>query len=187
MSSKQFFNIVLKIFGLFFLREILNTVPQLISTLIMMFTDEDVSKSLFIFLGAFIVLTFYIVMTYQLIFKTPRIVEKLKLDQDFNEQRFDFKIPKAEVLNISLIVIAGIILVNQIPILVVDIFEIVQVKRFSFGETKTDYTYVIISVVKIIIAALLLGERVRIVDFILARQAKTDKVQILEKSDDKDQ
>ena len=187
MSSKQFFNIVLKIFGLFFLIEILNTVPQLISTLIMMFTDEEVYKGLFVFLGAFVVLTFYVVLTYQLIFKTPRIIDKLKLDQDFNEQRFDFKIPKAEVLTISLIVIAGIILVNQIPILVKEIFEIIQIRRFTFGDNKIDYGYCVIAAVKIVIAALLLGERVRIVDFILARQAKTDEVQILEKSDDKDQ
>ena len=122
-------------------------------------------------------------MAYQLIFKTTRIVEKLKLGKDFNEQVFDFKIPKAEALTISLMVTAGIILVNQIPLLIKDIFEIIQVKRLSFGEHKTDYTYIIIATVKIVISALLIGERNRIVDFILARQTKIKEVEILKIKD----
>ena len=122
-------------------------------------------------------------MSYQLIFKTTRIVEKLKLGKDFNEQVFNFKIPKAEALTISLMVTAGLILVNQIPLLIKDIFEIIQVKRLSFGEHKTDYTYIIIATVKIVIAALLIGERNRIVDFVLARQAKIKRLEILENKD----
>ena len=181
MSAKQFFNIVLKIFGLFFLREILNTVPQLITAILMVFKPEEFLEGLVIFFSGCIVLAFYIVLTYQLIFKTPRIVNRLKLDRDFNDQVFEFKVPKADVLTISLIVIAGIILVNQIPYLIKEIFEVVQVKRFSLGENKIDYSYIIIAIVKIIIAALFIGERVRIVDFILTRQAKAEEVTIVKK------
>ena len=176
MTPRQFFNIVLKIFGLFFLREILNSIPQLISAILMLFRPEDFTEGLFI-------LAFYIALTYQLIFKTPFLVDKLKLDKDFNDQIFDFKIPLQEVLTISIIVIAGVILVNQIPYLVKEIFEIVQTRKLSFGSTKTDYSYIIISTVKIVIAALLIGERQRIVEFITSRNSKSESSELTEKID----
>ena len=183
MTPRQFFNIVIKIFGLFFLREILNSVPQLISAIIMLFKPEDFTAGLFIFLGSVFILTFYIALTYQLIFKTEFIVEKLKFEKDFNDQIFEFRIPKAEVLTIALIVIAGIILTNQIPYLVKELFELIQQKKLSFGVTKTDYSYVIISAVKIVIAALILGERNRIVEFILSRNSKSESTEITERID----
>ena len=188
MTAKDFFNIVLKIFGLFFLREILNTVPQLTSALIMLFKPEDFIEGIFIFLGTVFILIFYIALTYQLIFKTSRIVEKLKLERDFNDKIFDFKIPRAEGLTISLIVIAGIILVNQIPLLIKELFEIIQERKLSFGNTKINYSYIIIAAVKIIIATLFIGERVRIVEFILSRQTKSYNAEIVENPDhiDKD-
>ena len=122
-------------------------------------------------------------MTYQLIFKTEFIVEKLKFEKDFNDQIFEFRIPKAEVLTIALIVIAGIILINQIPYLVKELFELIQQKKLSFGVTKTDYSCVIISAVKIVIAALILGERNRIVEFILSRNSKSESTEITERID----
>jgi len=183
MTPRQFFNIVLKIFGLFFLREILNSIPQLISAILMLFRPEDFTEGLFIFLGGLFILAFYIALTYQLIFKTLFLVDKLKLDKDFNDQIFDFKIPLQEVLTISLIVIAGVILVNQIPYLVKEIFEIVQTRKLSFGSTKTDYSYIIISTVKIVIAALLIGERQRIVEFITSRNSKSESSELTEKID----
>ena len=183
MTPRQFFNIVLKIFGLFFLREILNSIPQLISAILMLFRPEDFTEGLFIFLGGLFILAFYIALTYQLIFKTPFLVDKLKLDKDFNDQIFDFKIPLQEVLTISIIVIAEVILVNQIPYLVKEIFEIVQTRKLSFGSTKTDYSYIIISTVKIVIAALLIGERQRIVEFITSRNSKSESSELTEKID----
>ena len=183
MTPRQFFNIVLKIFGLFFLREILNSIPQLISANLMLFRPEDFTEGLFIFLGSLFILAFYIALTYHLIFKTPFLIDKLKLDKDFNDQIFDLKIPRQEVLTISLIIIAGIILINQIPYLVKELFEVMQTRKLSLGMTKTDYSYIIISTVKIVIAALLIGERERIVNFIVSRNLKSENSELTEKID----
>ena len=104
MTPKTFFNIILKIFGLFFLREIINSIPQIISGLIMLFTPEKFMDGLILFSSAVVILIFYIVMTHQLIFKSQTWVTKLKLDKDFNDEFITFKISATEVLKISLIV-----------------------------------------------------------------------------------
>ena len=165
------------------MREILNSIPQLISAILMLFKPEDFTAGLFIFFGSAFILAFYIALTFQLIFKTHFLVDKLKLDKDFNDQIFDFKIPQPEVLTISLIVIAGIILINQIPYLVKELFELVQVRKLSIGMTKTDYSYIIISTVKIVIAALLIGERNRIVEFIINRNSKSESSESIDTID----
>jgi hypothetical protein len=171
MTPKSFFNIILKIFGLFFLREIINSIPQIISGLILLFTPEQFTEGLILISGAALVLVFYIIMTYQLLFKTKVWVRRLKLDRDFNDEIFSFKIPIENVFKISIIITAAIILLKEIPYLFNDLFSIIQERKYSKGITKPDYSYVIISVVKIILAALLIGERKRIVEFMIAKSS----------------
>jgi len=173
MTARNFFNIVLKIFGLFFLREIINSVPQLISTLFFLFKPENFAEGLFLFVASCLVLTFYIVLTYQLLFRTNNLVDKLKLDRDFNDIIFEFKLPKTEILTISLIIIGGIILLNEIPNLCKSIFLYIQEKKINRGMTKPDFTYIILSLAKVTIALLLIGERVRIVE-LFSRKSKTE-------------
>ena len=112
-------------------------------------------------------------MTYQLLFRTNNLVDKLKLDRDFNDIIFEFKLPKTEILTISLIIIGGIILLNEIPNLCKSIFLYIQEKKINRGMTKPDFTYIILSLAKVTIALLLIGERVRIVE-LFSRKSKTE-------------
>jgi NADH:ubiquinone oxidoreductase subunit 5 (subunit L)/multisubunit Na+/H+ antiporter MnhA subunit len=178
MTPKNLFNIILKILGLFFIREIVIIIPPLISS-IPYFTNPDNfggdqfrNVELFPFIFTLIALAFYVFIIYQLLFNTNKIIDKLKLDQGFNQQEFSFNISTSLVLTISLIVIGGIILTNEIPNFCGNIFSYFQEKKLTHGMIKSNYTYLVISGVKIIIGLLIIGERKRIVDFFEKRRNK---------------
>jgi len=173
MTPRSLFNIVLKIFGLFFLKNIIETVPQLISTILFMLKPNsfDPNEGIFIFLGTTVILAFYIFVTYQLFFRTNNILDKLKLDRGFTQDEFSFEIPKSSTLTIALIVIGGLILTNEIPNLCKALYQYIQQKSIQRDtENKPDLSYAISTGAKIILGLLILGERKRIVEFVEQRQ-----------------
>ena len=181
MTPKNLFNIILKIFGLFFLREIVFIIPQLISSIPYFIKPDNFVGEQFSIgeilpsLVTLTVIAFYGFIIYQLLFNTNKIIDKLKLDQGFNQQEFSFNISTSLVLTISLIAIGGIILTDEIPNFFRNIFSYFQEKDITQGMTKPNYFYIVISGVKIIIGLLIIGERKRIVEFVEKRQDKKEE------------
>lgn len=172
MTPRNLFNIILKIFGLFFLRDIVQTVPQLVSSFLYFTKSDGAGEGVFVFIATLVILAFYAFVVYQLLFKTNVILDKLNLEQGFNQEEFSFNISTSLVLTIAVIVTGGVILANEIPNLCRHLFSYYQERRLTRGMTKPDFSYSIISAAKILIGLLLLGERKRIVDFIERRQQK---------------
>lgn len=178
MTPRNLFNVVLKIFGLFFLREIVFIIPQLISSISFLIQPDNFDNNQYSnygiggFIVVLLIIIFYCFIIYQLIFKTNNIVDKLKLNKGFNQEEFSFNISTSLVLTIALIVIGGVILTDEIPNLCRNIFSYFQEKSLTHGITKPNYSYIIISAVKVIIGFLIIGERQRIVEFAEKRQVK---------------
>lgn len=180
MTPRNLFNIILKIFGLFFLREIIFIIPQLISS-IPYLTESDnfgevqnTNEGVLSFILILVIIAFYGFIFYQLLFKTNNIVDKLKLDRGLNQEEFSFNISNSLALTIALIVIGGVILINEIPNFCRNIFSYFQERSLTHGIAKPNYSYIIISGVKIIIGLLIIGERRRIAEFVERRQAKKE-------------
>jgi hypothetical protein len=166
MTPRNLFNIILKIFGLFFFKEIVYLLPQIIVFVQPnKYTETNGNDTLSSLLISFGVIAFYVFFIYQLLFKTNNIVDKLKLDKGFNREEFSFDIPSSHVLTIALIVVGGVIVINEIPNLCRNIFFYFQEKSVSRNIAKPSYSYIIVSAVKILLALLIMGERKRIVEF----------------------
>lgn len=178
MTPKSLFNLILKIFGLFFLREIVLIIPQLISSISFFIQPDNFDNNQYSsygitgFILILLIIAFYCLIIYQLLFKTNSILDKLKLDKGFNQEEFSFNLSNSLVLTIALIVIGGVILTEEIPNFCNNVFSYFQEKSLTHGMTKPNYSYIIISAVKIILGLLIIGERKRIVEFVEKRQAK---------------
>jgi hypothetical protein len=172
MTPRSLFNIIIKIFGLFFLREIVNTIPQLISSLLYFTKVDSLEEGLWTFIITAVILAFYTFFVFKLLFNTNYFIDKLKLDKGYNQEEFSLNISTSKVLSIALLVTAGVMLTTEIPNLCRLLFSYFQEKRLTNGMTKPDFSYAIISAVKIIIGLLLIGERNRIIEFVEKRQSK---------------
>ena len=171
MTPRNLFNIILKIFGLFFIREIIWTIPQLVLSFTQFMSPEpyEVSRNysgalltLFTFI---LIITYYFLIILLLLFRTNKVIDKLKLDKGFNQPEFSFEFSSSNILAIALIIIGGFILINEIPNLLRNIFSYYQDRSLSRGVAKVNYSSIILPAVKIILGLLIIGERKRIVAF----------------------
>ena len=181
MTTKHLFNIVLKIFGLIYLKEIIDLVPGYIFPIINSFI-HDSNDALHVGSGwnniiYILIMGFYFTVIYLLLFKTNRIIGLLRLDKGFDNEEIKLEIPTSVVLDTALILIGGFVIANEIPNLCNHIVSFFQEKSFShdYRGVKIDYSRIVISIVKIVLGLLLLGERKRVVDFIEKREIKLNE------------
>jgi hypothetical protein len=114
-------------------------------------------------------------LAYWLIFKTEMLIDKFGLDKGFTEPSFQFKIDTRSILQIALIITATIILFWEIPLLGKNIYSAWQQSQIGLLNPEgADWSPIIISVIRIILALLLIGERKRIVDVLGNKHGETD-------------
>lgn len=169
MSPKSLFLIVLKVLGLVFVRELIQSIVQIITVVQFMGgnSGEETIRTLTYYLVFITIYTFAIRM---LLFRTNWVLDKLKLDQGFDEQSLGITISFQDVLQATILVIAGLMLCEEIPALGRHIYTYKRQSELNYGTA--DSSYVIGSVCKIILALLLIGERGRILAFIDKNEAK---------------
>lgn len=161
MTIKNFFNIILKIFGLFFLRDFFQLLIQFGSTLFIVNGKGNTEISSIEFSIVLLQMMFVGLLVYILLYKTSFISNILKLEKGFSEEMFSFHFSISAILQISLIVIGGIILIDEIPGTCAQLYILITE---TFVPPNL-YQGLIISIAKILIAMLLIGERKRIADF----------------------
>jgi hypothetical protein len=173
MTPKSLFNIILKIFGLFFVKEIIISFPQVASLLLLFSRGDTVAEGFIAIVFSGLVLLFLGLVAYQLLAKSNKWIDKFELDKGFEQTDLSINMSQSSVLIITLFVISGIILIDQIPVLFKQLYDFFQKKDagyFLSGYNKPDYWPILHCVIKIIIALLLIGERKRIVALIQSKQ-----------------
>jgi hypothetical protein len=173
MNPRSLFIIILKIFGLYFVKEIIVTLPQTASLFLLFSRGDTISEGFLMIFISGLVLLFFGMVAYQLMAKTTKWVDKFELDKGFDQTDFSLNFSTSSILTITLFVVSGIILIDQIPQLCKLLYELFQKKEagyFQSGYSQPDYWPIFYSIIKIIIALLLIGERKRIVAFIESKQ-----------------
>ena len=169
MTPRSLFNIILKILGIFFIKDILAAIPQLLSVGAFL-TEPNASGAVFTFVATIIILLVYILVSYYLVFKSELIIDKLKLDRGFDLETIPLNIHRSTILSIAIIVIGGLMVANEIPNLCRQLFTYFQEKRMTYGQTRPGITYSILAATKIMIGLLLINNQRQIVNFIEHRR-----------------
>lgn len=169
MTARSLFNIILKIIGLFFLRDFIVALPQLLST-ISMVINFDGTGGLSALVAIFLSYAVYVILGYVLIFKTNIIIEKLKLDRDFSEEIFAFKIHRSTIFHLAVIIMAGLLILDAVPLLIREIFGYLRYLSFKNDLFETypmpDLTIMTVYIAQILIALLMIGYQRKIVSYI---------------------
>jgi hypothetical protein len=166
MSPKSLLNIILKIIGLFVIKDVLVLLPQLLSSIFYL-SKPGVADDAAWGLGMTILILFiYGLFSYYLVFKSGLIIEKLKLEKGFDEDTIAFNIHRSTILSIAIIVIGGLIIADEIPNLCRQLFMYFQEKRMTYGQTDPTLSFTVLSVAKIIIGFLLISYQKLIVNYI---------------------
>lgn len=110
MSKKDFFILTIKLFGLFSLvTSIFSVIPSNISFALM---DIDIVSIMWIMIAATTIGGLFVL----LVFKAEKVVQALKLDKGFDDNRIELgNLKSTDVIKIGTFIIGGLLLLNNIP------------------------------------------------------------------------
>jgi uncharacterized membrane protein len=174
MTLRTLFNIILKILGIFFIKDFLALIPQILSVILYLTKSGTASEGIWTLITTLLILFVYGLVSYYLVFKTDLIIHKLKLDKGFDNDAISLNIHRSTILSISIIVIGGFLFVDELPNFCRKLFSYFQEKIMTYGLHNPTILYAVISGIKIMIAFFLMSEQRLIVNVIECRRKKPD-------------
>lgn len=176
MTIRTFWTLFLKILGIWLVLSGLTVIPQFISAFTF-FGDnpqENLLVAILVIVLMLLTLALYFVVLKLLVFNSDRVIDKLKLDKGFREEKLDLAISLKTVLTIATIVIGGLIFVDALPMLGKHLFTLIQ-KKALFVENP-QVSWIIFYAVKALIGYLLMTNSQGIVGFINRKTANVDQL-----------
>lgn len=163
MSPRNLFNIILKVFGLFLLKDAITFIPQII-LIFSAITDAKYSDVIIPVITLLLFGVFWFAIIYLFIFKTNFLITKLKLNKGFDQDIIPLNIHRSQILSICFIVIGGLLVANEMPNLVLQLFEYFREKNAGLRDPRISYSVLAIS--RVILGFLLIIYQRHIVNFI---------------------
>lgn len=164
MTIKTFWTILIKILGLLLILGALTTIPQWFSSIYSAYQIGDSESLIILILILLVILIIYYFVFKLCLYKTSWIIEKLKLDRDFETQNIELNSKSFTIISIATIVIGGLMFVENIPLLLREIFIFFQQEALFKDYPKTGW--ILFDFIKVIVGYLLMTNSSRIAKFI---------------------
>lgn len=172
MTLRTFFNITLKILGIFFIKDFLALIPQLFSAFVFVTKADSVGDAIWTLVFTLLILFIYGLVSYYLIAKSNLIIDKLELDKGFDQDNIALNVHRSTILSIAVIVIGGLLVADEIPNFCRQLYLYFQEKRMTHGLTNPTISYSVISGVKIAVGLFLMAGQRQIVNLIERQRKK---------------
>jgi len=175
MSIRTFWTLLLKILGIWLILSGISVVPQFINAFAF-FGDnqqDNVFAAFYITALLFLTLALYAVVLKLLVFNSAWVIDKLKLDQGFPEERIDLNATLQTVLTIATIVLGGLILVDALPMLCKQVFTLIQQKSL-FAEYP-QFDWVIFYSAKALIGYLLMTNSKTVIRYVEKKTPESER------------
>ncbi|MDA3854583.1 MAG: hypothetical protein PF444_10155 [Bacteroidales bacterium] len=166
MTIKTFWTLIIKILGIWLILSSLTVLSQfmLVFRFIGSSSNNSIPSLVLPLIFAFIILILYLLIIRLFIFKPSWIINKLHLEEGFEEEKIDLNINYSTVLTTATIIIGGLIFVESFPQLCRQIIASLQDKEI-FRESQ-NAEWIIFQSIKTTIAYLLMTNSRYVVRFI---------------------
>jgi hypothetical protein len=169
MSVQSLFNIVLKVLGIYFVKDIILALPSLLSVFYS-FGDSDASGAFSTLAISLFTLFIYCVVAYYLVFRTNRVIAKLRLQEKVPEDPIPFNIHRSTVVSIAILMVALLLITQSIPLLIRGLVKWYQYNRMYRNLVSTmdtfDYSTILVYAAEIVVGLLLIGYHRTLVNYV---------------------
>jgi len=128
MTPRTFWTIFIKILGLWLVLGSITVIPEFIGALSFYGKDGDMLGILIWVFMFLLLLGIFAGILWLFVFKTEWIIDKLRLDKGFTEEKIEVNIHRSTIINIAIIVFGGLMLVDALPLLLKEIIQYYQEK-----------------------------------------------------------
>lgn len=165
MSVRNFWTVFLKMLGVWLVVGGFTTLTQFISAFSFLANGNGNWWSATYLIGLLLLtIAVYIFVLWLFVFKTSWLIDTLKLEQGFAEEKIEFKIQTSSILTIATIVIGGLVLVDSFPLFCRQVFYFIQQKN-QFMEYPS-FDLIVLHFVKSLVGYLLMTNSKVVVGFI---------------------
>lgn len=172
MKAKDLFTIILKVFGIYLIKDVFISIPPVLDTFYKLF-QVSADVGIFSLFVSLLVFALYLGIVYVLIFKTDWLIAKLQLTLNLSDEPLEINLHRSSVYTIAIIVSGLVILAFAIPQLVRDFYEWYQYidsRKRVFGPEYFDYGRLFKTSAEVLIGFLFLGNQRTLVNFIEFRR-----------------
>jgi len=153
MTKRDFFIIIIRVFGLYVLINTIFFLPTSIDNILMSFKYNDFS----VFLLVVLLLFFSIALFVFLLFYTGKIVTFLKLDKGFDDNRIEIShLTLDDLLKFAIVIIGGMLIMNNISGFITYLSYFFKLKALHASVENFSYLNFAISFLNIIVGYLLI-------------------------------
>jgi hypothetical protein len=174
MTPRSFWIILIRILGIWFVLDSLEIIYGYLSY-IPLFSDITPISAILTALGiTSLVFIFFFLILYLCIFRTNWIIDKLKLDKGFTEEKFELNMHRSSIYAISIIIIGGLILIRSFPQLCRQLILYFQQSSLprDYSSNPT-WSYILLNLIQTIIGVYLITSNRTIVNFIENQKRKS--------------
>lgn len=174
MKAKDLFVIILKIFGIYLIKDVLISIPPVLDSFSKMLT-VSVEMAIVSFIISLLALGFHLGIVYLLLFKTSYLISKLNLTAELSEEPLVVNLHRSSVYTIAIIVTGLIVLTFAIPNFVKEfyfLYEYNDSRERLFAPAPYEYSRLFTAIAEVFVGLLFLGNQRTLVNYIESKRRK---------------
>lgn len=174
MTPRSFWIILIRILGIWFLLDSLEVIYSYLAYIPLYSGSSQVGAVITALVMTTLILALFLLVLYLCLFRTDWIIDKLKLDKGFSEERFELNMHRSSIYAISIIVIGAIILIRSLPPFISQL-----ILYFQQGSLPRDYSsdptwsHILLNFIQILIGIYFITSNRSIVNFIEKQRRKS--------------
>ena len=140
MTIKTLWIIIIKLFGIYLIISSITVLPHVLLSINYLFSD-DIQGVITLFIAFSLILITYILIMRIFIFRPTWLIEKLKLENGFEEVRIDIYLSKTNAVRIASIILGGYLFIESFPLFIKQLFIFFQEEPLSgrFGDKPSTH------------------------------------------------
>lgn len=155
LRPRTLFQIVLKVLGIFFLRDAVYVLPRLLTLLAGLYSRQPEEtfngNAIYLVVESAIAL----VMPLLLLFKTDFVIDRLRLDAGLLEQTIPVNVHRSTVVSLAVLITGGLITINAAPELAGSTLD--YITSSSRGYEARTWTIIAYPALRFILGLLIIG------------------------------
>jgi hypothetical protein len=161
LSPNSLFTIIIRIFGLWLIFGLLDIIPQAIS-MTPLLLSADLNSKIMAAAISIVILGLNLFLIWAAVFRTGNVIKLLSLNKGFNDEHIDVNLSSHAVLRVALIVLGGVLLIQNVPVLFSDLVLYIRQIRSALPGVTPSFHAIVLSGSKILIGYLLMDHNQRI-------------------------
>lgn len=126
MAPKSLFIIIVRIIGLFLLLDTLTVIPSYLNSISFIVNIGDAKSILIGIIFSTLIVVLYIMILFYVLFKTEKVVDRLSLYKNFDEEKIELNIHSSTLIKIAILIIGGMMFLDNIVPVVLNLFGYIK-------------------------------------------------------------